>query len=183
MSKEHTKKPETPDLVGQNLEAVMALYAAEAAALPKHQRAIERVVHALASPACLLGILVAIGLWIAMNLTMRHWGIAPWDRPPFAWLQTTITVIALVISSLIIITQRRQGKIAERNAHLDLQVNLLVEQKVTMVIQLLEEMRRDSPMLRNRADGETNELLETLDAVHVATVIAERMAEEPPQET
>src|SRR5579862_2366093 len=101
-------------------------------------------------------------------------GDRPLDRPPFGWLQTTASLIALVMTSVVVITQNRQGKVAERNAHIDLQVNLLVDQKAGKIIQLLEEMRTDSPTLRNRHDAEAQELQETFDPGHVASVIAEK---------
>jgi uncharacterized membrane protein len=49
-----------------------------------------------------------------------------------------------------------QSGSAERDrrtaAHLDLQINLLTEQKVTKLIRLLEELRADMPGVRTRHD-------------------------------
>ena len=51
------------------------------------------------------------------------------------------------------ITQNRQGRLSEQRAHLDLQINLLAERKITKIIALLEELRRDSPTIKDRYDG------------------------------
>jgi len=142
--------------------------------ITRHQRAVEKMVSRVAVPGFLFAILGGIILWIGINVGMMAAGDRPLDRPPFGWLQTTASLIALVMTSVVVITQNRQGKVAERNAHIDLQVNLLVDQKAGKIIQLLEEMRTDSPTLRNRHDAEAQELQETFDPGHVASVIAEK---------
>jgi uncharacterized membrane protein len=166
------------DIVEQNVEAMMAVHAAELSPT-RHQRAVERTVNLLARPMCLFATIALIVLWIGLNFVLKASGFDSWDSPGFGRLQAVVSAVALIISLLIIITQSRQGKIAERNAHLDIQVSLLVEQKVTKVIQLLEEIRKDSPTLRNRRDEEAEQLQVALDPSHVASVIAERMNLEP----
>ena len=42
--------------------------------------------------------------------------------------------------------------VSESRAHLELQVNLLAEQKATKIIILLEELRRDMPNVHDRHD-------------------------------
>jgi uncharacterized membrane protein len=165
-------------MVDQNVDAILALHNADELAMTRHQRAVERVVQMFVLPAFLLSIVTGILVWIGWNLKISLSGEKPWDPAPFPMLQTTVSIVALLMSSLIIITQHRQGKIAERNAHLDLQVNLLVDQKVAKIIQLLEEMRSDSPHLRNRIDLEADEMQIAVNPTHVASVIAEKMADE-----
>ena len=174
--------PTNPTIVDQNVDAVLAMHNAEELAMSRHQRAIERMVSAIAVPGFLFAILGAIILWIGLNLGLMASGHRPLDHPPFGWLQTTATLVALVMTSVVVITQNRQGKVAERNAHVDLQVNLLVDQKAAKIIQLLEEMRADSPTLRNRKDSEAEELQIAFDPGHVATIIAEKSSAMIPEE-
>jgi uncharacterized membrane protein len=165
--------------VDQNVEAILALHSADLSSMSRHQRAVERIYEALISPVFLFAIVAGILVWIGANFEILRSGGKPWDPPPFAMLQTTVSIFALLTSLLIITTQRWQGKIAERNAHLDLQVNLLVDQKAAKIIQLLEEIRVDSPHLRNRRDEQAEELQVAVDPTHVASVIAEKLAGEP----
>ena len=67
------------------------------------------------------------------------------------------------------------ARLVELHAHLALQVNLLTEQKATKTIQLLEELRRDLPNVRNRLDPEitkmqmqtdTHAVLDAIEAQH-----------------
>jgi len=164
----------SPTIVDQNIDAVLAMHIADELTVTKNQHAIERMVSAVAVPGFLFAILGAIILWVGVNIGLMAAGDRPLDKPPFGWLQTVATLVALVMTSVVVITQNRQGKVAERNAHVDLQVNLLVDQKAAKIIQLLEEMRTDSPMLRNRRDSEAEELQIAFDPSQVATAIAEK---------
>jgi uncharacterized membrane protein len=49
-------------------------------------------------------------------------------------------------------SQRLLERLAEQRAHLDLKVTLLTEQKAAKLINLLEELRRDLPNVKNRHD-------------------------------
>ena len=173
-SEEPPEPTQIPTIVDQNVDAVLAMHTAEELAMSRHQRSIERMVSAVAVPGFLFAILIAIILWIGLNIGLMASGHRPLDRPPFGWLQTSATLLALVMTSVVVITQNRQGKVAERNAHVDLQVNLLVDQKAAKIIQLLEEIRSESPTLKNRRDSEAEELQIAFDPGHVATIIAEK---------
>jgi uncharacterized membrane protein len=164
-----------PTMVEQNVEAIMALHDAELRAMTRHQRAIERMVAVITYPAFLFGIAISIAIWIGWNLALQFSGRQPLDRIPFGWLQTGVGVLGLLTTLIIVITQRRLGKVAERNAHLNLQVNLIVEQKVAKIIQLMEEMRADSPTLKDRLDATAEEMQLTVNPSHIATAIADRM--------
>jgi uncharacterized membrane protein len=53
---------------------------------------------------------------------------------------------------VVLIGQNREAILDAQRAHLDLQLNLLAEQKITKLIALLEELRRDIPSVSNRHD-------------------------------
>jgi len=78
---------------------------------------------------------------------------------------------ALLLAIVILATQRRQAELAEHHAHLDLQVNLLAEQKIAKAIALLEELRRDLPAVRDREDQEAKAMAEPADPHAVADAL------------
>jgi uncharacterized membrane protein len=53
---------------------------------------------------------------------------------------------------LILATQRREDQLAQHREHLILELALLDEQKTAKAIELLEEFRRNNPLIRNRVD-------------------------------
>ena len=75
------------------------------------------------------------------------------------------------MTSVILITQNRRSAEAEQRAQLDLQVNLLAEQKVAKLISLLEELRRDIPIVRDRVDQVAEAMERPVDARAVLTAL------------
>jgi uncharacterized membrane protein len=75
------------------------------------------------------------------------------------------------VTTMVLLTQNRQAKQAEHRRHLDLQVTLLVEQKVTKVIALIEELRRDLPSVQNRVDSQAEAMQEVVDPQTVLSAL------------
>jgi uncharacterized membrane protein len=122
-------------------------------------------------------ILFIVG-WIAANLLAEDIGWKQVDEPPFFWLQGIIGLNAFVISTTVLIRQNRMSKLADHHAHLDLQVNLLTEEKSSKIIRMLEELRRDMPNVRTTDDHEADELSKPADPKAVLTEI-ERTRDQP----
>jgi uncharacterized membrane protein len=98
---------------------------------------------------------VTVGLvWIALNLFLKLTHHRAWDDPPFFWLQGLITFLALIVTSIVLVSQARQAQIAEQRSQLQLQFVVLTEQRSAKIINLLEELRQDLPNVRNRVDSE-----------------------------
>ena len=70
--------------------------------------------------------------------------------------------------------QNRLAKLEELRAHLDLKVTLLTEQKAAKLIDLLEELRRDLPNVRNRHDPEAMALQQPMNPELVRAALDER---------
>jgi uncharacterized membrane protein len=93
------------------------------------------------------------------------------DGPPFPWLQGALSLSALLVTTMVLATQNRQAKRATRRGDLELQVNLLAEQKTAKLIALLEELRRDLPSVRDRVDSVANALAKAVDPQAVLSVL------------
>lgn len=76
-------------------------------------------------PWTLFALLAFVAAWIAFHSQRRSF-----DPPPFFWLQGLVGLSALLVATMVLITQNRQGKHEQQRRLLDLHVNLLVEQKV-----------------------------------------------------
>jgi uncharacterized membrane protein len=139
--------------IGQNIAAVHEFYAREAQKLSPSQRYAERVSRLVGRPAFLLVILIFVALWIAANAALPGAGLPAFDPAPYFWLQGLIGLGALLMATVVLIKQNRVAKLGEQRAHLDLKVTLLIEQKTAKVIDLLEELRRDLPNVRDRHDS------------------------------
>src|SRR5580698_1555804 len=81
-------------------------------------------------------------------------GSRPVDPPPFFWLQGVVSSNALLMTVAVLIRQNRMAKVAEHRAHLDLQINLLTEQKVTKILQIVDALTRELTALRKHPDSD-----------------------------
>lgn len=146
------------------------------------QRRFERISRLFARPAYLMGILLFSLAWIACNAIGAQFGVTPFDPPPFQWLELLLSFVALVTTTVVLIAQNRQARFEQQRAHLDLQVNLLTEQKVTKVIHLLEELRRDLPMVKDRHDPQAHEMQKRADTAQLASALDEVGLTSDPEE-
>jgi uncharacterized membrane protein len=169
---QHEPAPATlSDHISDNVDDVVALQRRETDALPPAQRRVERVGRFVGRPTYLVGVLLTATLWVAFNVTAPYVGLRAFDKPPFAWLDLVLTFVALVTTTVVLGAQNRQTKLEQQHAHLDLQVNLLTEQKVSKLIHLLEELRRDLPMVKDRHDPQANALQERADTGKVLSAL------------
>ena len=156
-----------PDPVGQNIATVTELRSQAEQQVDRHQRTAERITAGLGRPRFLYLLVVLMAAWVTANMMAHRMGLMPFDPPPFSLLISLVNVAALLISSVVLISQNRQGKLAERREHLDLQINMLNDQRSAKIIALLEELRHDMPTVANRVDLEAEALSETLNAKDV----------------
>ncbi len=163
------------DLVSQNIDAIAALHAHAERGVNRYQRAIEAATGFLGRPLFFYFILALVLLWIGSNLLAPHLHQRPWDPPPVYWLQGLVGLGALLMTTVVLITQNRQGKVEERRAQLDLQVSLLAEQKIAKLIALVEELRRDLPNVQNRTDLEAEAMTESADPHAVLSALEETL--------
>ena len=115
------------DPIAANIDAVVALHAVAEQQVDTHQRTVETLTAWLGRPQFFYGILVGVGLWVGLNSLLPLFHTKRWDDPPFYWMQGAIGLGALLMTSVILITQNRQGKLAEKREQLELQMSLLTE--------------------------------------------------------
>ena len=75
--------------------------------------------------------------WVLLNVLNV---IYHWDPYPFTLLNLALLFEAAFASPIIMMSQNRQGRLAELRNHLDLQINLLAEQENTEMLRLLRKL-------------------------------------------
>jgi uncharacterized membrane protein len=153
----------------QNVETIASLRARSEENLNLHQRGIERLTAVISRPRTVYVVVAFVMAWVAWNtLAPERWRI---DPVPFFFFQGVVGFLALLMMIFVLTTQNRQAKLAEQRAHLDLQINLLSEQKAAKIISLLEELRHDLPNVRDRVDQAAEAMKEAADPVAVLTAL------------
>lgn len=162
-----------PAHVEVTVAAIARLHAEHQSRATPLQRTIESFIKRAGRPSFIVIVVVIVALWISGNLQVASAGLAPFDPAPFFWMQGAVGLAALLMTSLILITQRREDEIASYRDQLTLELSILSEQKSAKIIQLLEELRRDSPNMRNRVDSEAEVLSTPVDPHSVLAAIKE----------
>ena len=158
----------------QNIETILEFYTREEQKISRSQRILERFSGFIGQPVFLGIILLFVALWMFANAVLRQLGMAEFDPPPFFWLQGMVGLGALLTATVVLIKQNRLAKLEEQRAHLDLKVTLLTEQKAAKIIDMLEELRRDLPNVKNRHDPEAAALQQSLNPDQVLAALDER---------
>jgi uncharacterized membrane protein len=163
----HPPEETVPAHVAETVEAIADLHKRAEREVPRHQRSIEASTALLGRSGTVFAMMGAIVVWVLVNATLQ----TPPDPPPFVGLQVVASVGALLMTTMLWATQIRQRKPIEAREILELQISLLVEQKLTKVISLVEELRRDMPDVANRVDPVAEAMTHTVDTHAVADAI------------
>lgn len=153
-----------------NLAALAEISQREESRVSGVQLAVERVSSFFGSPGYFVFALAFIVGWIVANAWAAQSNFGYFDQPPFFWLQGIVSANALLLTIAVLTRQNRMSILAQQRAHLDLQINLLTEQKVSKILQVLDDIRRESPTLNSPVDGEVAEHATPADvaAIHEA---------------
>lgn len=168
------ESPSENEQISQNIHAVLDFYTRENEKISYWQRLAERVSLVIGQPVFLGLILLLVVLWTLGDILMRLLGLTEFDPPPYFWLQGIVGLAALLTTTVVLIRQNRLAQLEEQRAHLDLKVTLLTEQKAAKMIDLLEELRRDLPNVKNRHDPEAVALQQSMNPDLVLAALDER---------
>jgi uncharacterized membrane protein len=168
------------DQISQNIGAVLDFYAREDQKISHSQRFLERISSFIGQPVFLGITLLLVTLWMLASDRLRRTTTWDFDPPPYFWLQGLVGLAALLATIVILSKQNRLAKLEEQRAHLDLKVTLLTEQKVAKLIDLMEELRRDLPNVKNRHDPEATVLQQPMNPEMVLAALDERNETEEP---
>ena len=141
-----------------NIDRLAEFQDREEAEVSPIQAAIEAISGFFGSPAYFVFVLAFITCWIAINAWGEEAGWDHVDAFPYFALQGIVSANALLLTIAVLIRQNRMSKQATRRAHLDLHVNLLTEQKVSKVLQVVDELRTSMGHPTVHDDAQTKEL-------------------------
>lgn len=75
-------------------------------------------------------------IWIGYN-TIAITGIVPFDPFPFGLLTMIVSLEAICLAVIVLISQNREARIAELREEVDLQINTITENELTKAIYLM----------------------------------------------
>jgi uncharacterized membrane protein len=177
MADTNAPPPILPTHIEETIQSITRLHAEHAQNATPLQRTVDRMTALLGRPQFIGVLTVIVAGWIGLNLLAAALGYRPIDPPPFPWLGGAVSLLSLYMVVLILATQRHEDQLAQHREDLSLELLILSEQKTAKVIQLLEESRRDNPLIRNRVDQEADTMAQPADPSSVLDAIKEIHAE------
>jgi len=168
---------ELPPHIDAAIRSITDLHTKHEQKAPPLQRAFGIITSSVASSWFFAALTCSIICWATFNLFAEALGCRAFDPQPFPWLTFALTLISLYIVILIYATQRHEDQLSELREQLTLELALLNEQKTTKVIQLLEEFRRDIPLVENRIDKQAEAMAEPVDPKQILEAVQEMHAE------
>jgi uncharacterized membrane protein len=171
------------EIIRKNISALAELQRKEDARLPLQERIAGWITDFSGSMAFVYIHAVWFGLWILLNvglINIPH--LSQFDPYPFGLLTLVVSLEAIFLSTFVLIAQNRLARQSERRAELDLQVNLLAEQKAAKILELLDQITRQLDQTSNRfnftPDAEVAALKVSPEPQEVLQVIEEAVNEE-----
>ena len=169
--------PILPAHIEDTIRAISELHAQQQRNATPTQKAVARMTAFVARPRFVGLMTVVVLAWLVANSVLHFTGRTPFDPAPFAYLEDIGELLGLYITVLILIAQRHDDQLAGAREQLTLELAILSEQKNAKIIALLEEMRRDNPLLRNRVDEEAEALSVPADPQAVLDALQETQTE------
>ena len=97
---------------------------------------VDRTTALLGSNLFLIVNLLIFMSWIVIN-TGQIPGIEPFDEFPFSLLTAFVSLEAIILAILVLISQNRAAKVADLREEVQLQVNVLTEEEITSMMSML----------------------------------------------
>jgi uncharacterized membrane protein len=151
-----------PAHAGTSIDAIARMHAQHEDHASPAQRMIEHLIRAVATPASCLVITLALLAGTAWHVAWQI-GAPVTDPRNFMWIDAFGTYAALLMTALILATQRRADEFADARERLMLELALVSEQKTAKIIELLEQLRRDHPAIGDHVDHQANAMARPID--------------------
>src|SRR3990167_11392119 len=110
--------------------------------------------------------------WIVVNVEIIP-TLPPFDPFPFGLLTMAVSLEAIVLSVVILVSQNRQSYITSIREELHLQINLIAEEEITKALKMLAEIR--DKMAIKEADPELDEMLERINTSYIERSLIEQI--------
>lgn len=107
--------------------------------------------------------------WIVWNMGLIP-GLVPFDPYPFTFLTMTVSLEAIFLSVIVLMSQNRSSKVADMREEVDFELNLRAEAEITRILNMLDEIH-DHLGLSPEDDEELREMKQKTDIKEIKRAI------------
>ncbi|OGG79544.1 hypothetical protein A3A39_00855 [Candidatus Kaiserbacteria bacterium RIFCSPLOWO2_01_FULL_54_13] len=102
---------------------------------------------------------IFFGGWVLWNT--GYFGYEPFDPFPFNLLTTIVSLEAIALSVIVLMSQNRQSRVADLRQKMDFEIDVRAEGEITKILELLAELHKKAGL--GKKDKELQEMLEKTD--------------------
>jgi uncharacterized membrane protein len=162
----------SPRQASKNVEEIMRLEERQIHQRSPAENVADKITTLAGSTPCLLIHLTWFTVWVVLNVGLVP-GVAPFDPFPFSFLTLVVSLEAIFLTLLVLMSQNRMTKEADKRAHLDLQVNMLAEQEATLILRMVQRIGKHIGVEPENED-ELERLEERTDVQQLAATLDEK---------
>jgi uncharacterized membrane protein len=118
--------------------------------------------------------IVFFTVWITLNVGLIR-SVPIFDPYPFSFLTLVVSLEAIFLAIFVLMSQNRAARLADRRAHLDLQVDLLAERELTVMLHMLRALCAKEKVVLDDVGTDVNDLLEETDVNELASNLDEKL--------
>jgi uncharacterized membrane protein len=166
----------TADPMAYNVEAIAKLEEKELHRRTSGEKVADFFVSFMGSMPFLVFHIVWFAVWFLVNLNVIP-GIRPFDPFPFGILTLIVSSEGVFLAIFILISQNRMARQSDKRAHLDLQVNILTEQEMTMMLRMQQKLCEHFGVDVSSVKTEAKQLLKETDVDTLVNKLEERLPE------
>ena len=146
-----------PSFISENIQAIISAEQAANLRRSRSEAIYEFVGGSIGTLNFVALQLIGVILWVVINAALIP-SVRPFDPFPFPILNQIIALEAVLMTAFVLMKQNRMSKLADRRAHLDLQINLLTERETTKIIGMLLEIGKRFDIHHDVFDEESRQL-------------------------
>jgi len=151
------------EIIRKNIAAISEMQRKDVATRRPQERISDSITRFSGSTIFVYIHVVWFGLWILLNINLiRLPRVSEFDPFPFGLLTMIVSLEAIFLSTFVLISQNRMSAMSEKRAELDLQVNMLAEQKAAKTLELLEHIAQQLDTVYDRFNYKTDPEIQAL---------------------
>lgn len=115
-------------------------------------------------------------VWILAN-TGNLSGVTPFDKFPFPLMTTIVSLEAIVLTLIVLMSQNRQSFISNLRQEIDMQVNIASEREITKILQVLVKIAEKQGI--KLSDKDITEMLKEIEVSYIERKLEEQLTDRP----
>lgn len=115
--------------------------------------------------------------WIIVNLGYIS-GITVFDPFPFFFLTTGVSLEAIILTIIVLVSQQRQSQVGKIREELSMQIDIIAEREITKSLIILKRIA-EKQGIKLDDDKELNEMLKGIEVSYIERKLEEQLAGNP----